>query len=77
MTPKEAKLLEWVKRVPTGVLESQIVGSGLSKALDGLVRAGLVDIVGHPTVKDRGSNAPAAAVVVRSSGPETSNDSER
>jgi hypothetical protein len=60
---KQQKLLEWIARVPTGVLESQITASGLSKALNDLLRAGRVDIVAHPTVKD--GNAPAAAVVIR------------
>ena len=45
------------------LLESQIVGSGLSAALNELLLTGDADMVGHPTVKSRGG-APAAAVVL-------------
>jgi hypothetical protein len=64
MTMRHKKLLEWLGR--TGMLlESQIVGSGMSKALNDLLLEGKVDIVPHPTVKD--GKAPAAAVVLKPS----------
>jgi hypothetical protein len=61
MTPKEEKLLEWIKNTPSGmVLESQIVGSGLSKALNELLLKGLVELDAHPTVKDGNASACVA-----------------
>jgi hypothetical protein len=65
MTPREKKLLDWVTRKQP-VLEVQVVGSGLSGALNGLLRAGLVTLADHPTVKGRGG-IPATAVVLRKS----------
>jgi hypothetical protein len=66
MMMKHKKLLEWLGR--TGMLlESQITGSGMSKALNDLLLEGKVDIVPHPTVKD--GKAPAAAVVLKPSAP--------
>jgi len=63
LTKQQVKLLHWLGRVDGGILlESQIVGSGLSSALDGLLRAGKVDLTSHPTV--RNGTAPAAAVVL-------------
>lgn len=61
---KEDKLLAWIARVPSGVLETQIVGSGYSKTLNNLLVAGKVDLTAHPTVKDR-SGVPACAAVLK------------
>jgi hypothetical protein len=59
---KHKKLLEWLGR--TGMLlESQVRGSGMSKAINDLLLEGKIDIVPHPTVKD--GNAPAAAIVLK------------
>jgi hypothetical protein len=48
------------------LLESQVIGSGLSAALDELVRGGFVTLDGHPTVRTRGAGGapgiPATAV---------------
>lgn len=63
---KHAKLLVWIERSELGmILESQIVGSGMSKTLNDLLIARKVDIVAHPTVRD--GNAPATAVILRRS----------
>jgi hypothetical protein len=72
---KQQKLLEWIARVPTGVLEVQIVSSGLSKTLDELLRAGLVTIVEHPTVRE--GKIPASAVVLRNVAAQERVDSAR
>lgn len=50
---KKERLLEWVAKVPDGVLESQIVASGMSRTLDELLLDCKVDMKPHPTVKDR------------------------
>ena len=65
MSPKAKKLLDWLARAEGGrLLESQITGSGLSRALDELLLACLVDMEGHPTVKER-NGVPAASVVLK------------
>lgn len=57
----ERKLLEWCSR--TLVLESQVVTSGLSRALNELLLKGAVRMVDHPTVREGASRmVPAAAV---------------
>lgn len=64
MTAKQRKLLEWLGRVDGNILlETQVVGSGLDRALNELLRAGKVEMTAHPTVKD--GKAPAAAVVLK------------
>jgi hypothetical protein len=64
LSPRARKLLERVQRLGSnGLLEAQIVASGDSKVLDELLRAGLVDMIAHPTV--RAGKAPAAAVIPR------------
>jgi len=60
---KKDKLLAWVTRSGP-ILESQIVGSGMSRALNDLLIEGKVTIIPHPTVKEKGG-APAAAVMPR------------
>lgn len=65
MNTKEQKLLDWLGRVEGNMLlESQVVGSGLSAALNELLLAGKVTIEPHPTVREGGSRVPAAAVVL-------------
>lgn len=65
MTKRE-KLAEWLRTAPEGVLlESQVVGSGLSAALNELLREGQADIIEHPTVRER-SGIPATGVILRS-----------
>lgn len=64
---KLQKLVAWVARTPGGVLESQIVGSGMSSTLNKALRAGLVDMTAHATVRDP-SGAPAATVIRRIEG---------
>jgi hypothetical protein len=72
---KTDRLVEWVER--TGcVLESQIVGSGMSHALNDALLAGRVDMAAHPTVRDS-SGAPAAAVVPRKSAQADAPEGER
>lgn len=64
MNAKEKRLLEWLQSVQGGtLLESQVVGSGLSGALNSLLLAGKVDMAEHPTVRER-SGIPAAAVML-------------
>jgi hypothetical protein len=64
LPPKEKKLYEWVQRTGT-LLESQVVASGLSKALNELILRRLVTIDAHPTVMERTDPpVPAAAVVL-------------
>lgn len=61
---KTDKLLDCLRSVPSGMLlESQVTGSGLSKALNDLLVAGKVDLTAHPTVRD--GAAPACAVVLK------------
>jgi hypothetical protein len=63
--PKEKRLLDWLERTEgRTLLESQVVASGLEKALVNLLLAGLADMDAHPTVKDR-SGWPASAVMLR------------
>ena len=65
MNAKEKRLLEWLQTTPSGtLLESQVVGSGLSGALNSLLLAGKVDMAEHPTVRER-SGIPASAVVLK------------
>lgn len=52
MKPKTRKLMEWLARNEM-LLESQIVGSGLSKALDDALVQGWAEITAHPTVQRR------------------------
>lgn len=59
---KKEKLLDWVTRSGP-LLESQIVGSGMSKALNDLLMERKVTMIPHPTVNDRGG-VPAAAVAL-------------
>jgi hypothetical protein len=59
---KKQRLLEWLGRVESRtLLESQVVASGMSAALNDLLLEGKVTLIAHPTVKERGG-APAAAV---------------
>ncbi|BCB21994.1 hypothetical protein [Bosea sp. ANAM02] len=61
LSRSERKLLEWCAR--TLVLESQVVASGLSRALNELLLKGAVRLVDHPTVRGGASRlVPAAAV---------------
>lgn len=63
MTRKAKRLLEWLERAPGGVLlESQVVGSGLSNALNELIRAGLARCDAHPTVTEGAPACPACGV---------------
>jgi hypothetical protein len=62
---KENKLLEWLGR-SSPLLESQVVGSGMSKALNALLLHGYADMEAHPTVKE--GRAPAAAVRITDKG---------
>jgi hypothetical protein len=66
MMSGEKRLLEWLARA-SPVLESQIVSSGLSNALNGLLATGWADMIAHETVKDR-DGAPAAAVIITEKG---------
>ena len=64
MSPKEKKLLDWLRRSEGGMLlESQVVGSGLSKALNELLLKQLVDLRPHPTVVTR-SQPPLGVTAV-------------
>jgi hypothetical protein len=65
MNPKVRKLLAWLER-SSPLLESQIVGSGLSGALNDALRDGLADMGAHPTVQER--STPAAAVFITDAG---------
>ena len=60
---KTDRLAEWLDSAGM-LMESQIVGSGLSSALNELLRTGRADMTAHPTVKDR-NGVPVAAVVPR------------
>jgi hypothetical protein len=60
MTPKERRLLEWLLR--SSVLESQIVASGLSAALNSLLRSGFADIIADHSVKDKGVLVASAVI---------------
>lgn len=68
LTKKQARLLDWL--ASGMLLESQIVGSGLARALNECLIHGLVDMVAHPTVKERGTHRdpPAAAVTITEAG---------
>ena len=63
---KKQKLLEWVTRAGP-LLESQVVGSGMSKALNDLLLEGKVEMIAHPTVKERGmvGDVPATGIRLR------------
>ena len=61
MTKKD-RLLDWVTRSGP-LLESQVVGSGMSKELNALILEGKLVMIAHPTVKDGG--APAAGVALQ------------
>ena len=67
MTPKARKLLEWLRRTDSGMLlETQVVGSGMSRAIDELILARLVTLEDHPTVMERTDPPmPATAVVLQ------------
>ena len=65
MNAKERKLLEWANNQES-ILEIQVTGSGLSKALNELLILGYVTITAHPTVKN--AQTPAAAVVITDKG---------
>ncbi len=65
MKPKTRKLMEWLARNDM-LLESQIVGSGLSKALDDALVQGWAEITAHPTVKD--GKIPATAAFITTKG---------
>jgi hypothetical protein len=60
------KLLEWLGRT-SPLLETQIVASGSSGALNEALRYRLVDMRAHPTVRERGG-APASAVWITDAG---------
>lgn len=61
LSRSERKLLEWCAR--TLVLESQVVSSGLSRALNELLLKGAVRMIDHPTVREGKSRVvPASAV---------------
>ena len=67
LSRSERKLLEWCSR--TLVLESQVVASGLSRALNELLLKGAVRMVDHPTVREGKSRlVPAAAVEATEAG---------
>jgi len=71
MNLKEKRLLDWLESVEGNMLlESQVIGSGLGKALHELLLQGKVDIVAHPTVRERSAGtgvppAPASAVILK------------
>jgi len=71
---KPRKLLEWLQRSEGGILlESQVVASGMSRAIDELILARLVTMEAHPTVLERTEpSIPAAAVVLTAAGREYS-----
>lgn len=73
LAAKARKLLEWLKRVDGGtLLESQVVASGMSRAIDELILARLVTLDAHPTVKERTTPPiPATAVVLTNAGKAT------
>lgn len=64
MKPKTRKLLEWLDS--SQKLESQIVASGLSGALNDALAEGWCDMTGHPTVRERG--VPAAVAFITTTG---------
>jgi hypothetical protein len=66
MKPKVRKLVEWLART-SPLLESQVVASGLSRALNEALLDGLATMGEHPTVKER-SGVPAAAVWITEDG---------
>lgn len=67
LSRSERKLLEWCAR--TLVLESQVVASGLSRALNELLIKGAVRLVDHPTVREGSSRlVPSAAVEATEAG---------
>lgn len=67
LSSSERKLLEWCAR--TLVLESQVVASGLSRALNELLLKKAVRMVDHPTVREGKSRlVPAAAVEATEAG---------
>lgn len=70
LAAKARKLLAWLKRSEGGMLlESQIVASGLSRAIDELILARLVTLDAHPTVMERTTPPiPATAVVLTDAG---------
>lgn len=55
------RLLEWLERGPR--LESQIVGSGLSRTLDAALLAGYAEMGADPHVKGP-AGVPAASVAI-------------
>jgi hypothetical protein len=63
---KRQKLIDWLGGVDC-LLESQVIGSGLSSTLNALLREGVAEIVEHPTVKDR-AGYPVAAVRLKPGG---------
>jgi hypothetical protein len=72
MNRKTLRLYAWLKSVEGNMLlETQVTSSGLSKALDELLLAGVVTLVAHPTVTAMGpaGRYPVTAVVLRSSKP--------
>lgn len=65
MNARETKLLLWLQR-KSPLLESQIVGSGLSAALNSSLMSGWADMIPHPSVREHG--APAAGVIITEKG---------
>jgi hypothetical protein len=66
---KARKLLEWLLRTDGMLLESQVVASGMSRAIDDLILARLVTLEAHPTVKERTTPPiPATAIVLTDAG---------
>lgn len=65
MKSKTRKLMEWLATNDM-LLESQIVGSGLSSALNDALAQGWVELTAHPTVKD--GKSPAAAAFITAKG---------
>ena len=65
LSAQEQRVLDWVTRHRLGVLlETQVTASGLSRALDGLLARGLLEMCERPDVRERGG-IPAAGVRLR------------
>lgn len=72
---KEKKLLDWLSR-SSPLLESQVVCSGMSKALNVLLLHGYADMGEHPTVKEQ-SGVPAASVSITEKGRKIADQPDR
>jgi hypothetical protein len=59
------KLLQWLDQA-SPLLESQVVESGLSRALDKALMRGFAEMGAHPTARER--DMPAASVSITGAG---------